>query len=248
MSATPEYDRIGRGYARNRRSDPHLAATIEAALGDARKVLNVGAGTGSYEPADRELTAVEPSGEMIAQRPPDAAPVVRATAEDLPFADGEFEAAMTVLSLHHWDDPERGVAEMRRVADRVVVLTLDGGDLGNGWMGEYMAPIATTDATRFPPIEAVAEWLGGASVEPVPLRADCEDLFLGALFARPELLLDPDVRASTSGFARLDDATEAALVDRLRADLESGAWDERYGDYRRLPELDIGLRLLRSAT
>jgi SAM-dependent methyltransferase len=241
------YDRIGRGYSKTRRSDPRIASRIQRALGAAETVLNVGAGTGSYEPTDRTVTAVEPSAEMIAQRPRGSAPVVQAAAERLPFADGSFEAAMALLSIHHWEDPQRGIAEMQRVARRSVVLTFDAGDLQNWWLRDYAPQIAADDSGRFPPIDSIVAWMGGARVEVVEVSADCADLFLGALFARPELILDDGVRTATSGFARMEDSAEGKAVDRLRSDLENGRWDRLYGHYRELELLDVGLRLLITA-
>jgi SAM-dependent methyltransferase len=238
------YDRIGRGYSRTRKSDPRIASRVEGALGTAETVLNVGAGTGSYEPTGRTITAVEPSAEMIAQRPEGSAPVVQAAAERLPFGDGTFEAAMALLSIHHWEDPQRGIAEMQRVAKGTVILTFDSGDLQNWWLRDYAPQIAADDSSRFPPIDSIVGWLGGATVETVEVCADCADLFLGALFARPELILDDEVRAATSGFARMEDRAEREAVGRLRSDLESGRWDRLYGYHRELDHLDVGLRLL----
>jgi SAM-dependent methyltransferase len=239
------YDRIGRGYAKTRRADPRLAARIGGALGDAESVVNVGAGAGSYEPLDREVIAVEPSREMIAQRSPGAARAIRGSAERLPLPDDAVDATMTILSVHHWDDPARGMGEMRRVARRrVVVLTYDPDSVLRWWLGDYAPQIATDDAERFPPLGYLFDWLGGGVVETVEVPADCSDLFLGALWARPELVLRDEIRASTSGFARMDAAEEQAAVARLRADLESGAWDERHGELREMDGLDVGLRLL----
>lgn len=244
MSETA-YDRIGRGYAVTRRADPRIAGRIESALGDSESVVNVGAGTGSYEPADREVIAVEPSREMIGQRRPDAAAAICGSAERLPLPDDAVDAAMTVLSIHHWDDPAAGVAEMRRVARRrIVVLTYDPGYVLCWWLGHYAPQIATDDAERFPSLDVLLGWLGGGSVEAVDVPADCTDLFLGALWARPELVLADEIRASTSGFARMDAAQERSAIAELRDDLESGAWDERHGHLRETDELDVGLRLV----
>jgi len=241
----PAYDRIGRGYARHRRADPRIAARIEAALGDAESVVNVGAGAGSYEPAGREVIAIEPSREMIAQRDPALAPAIEARAEQLPLGDDAVAAAMTVFSIHHWDDWERGLAEMKRVArERIVILSFDPDYLERGWTREYVPEINADDRERFPPVARLAGALGDGRIEAVEIPADCTDLFLGALWARPELILDDEVRASTSGFARLDDEVERAAVARLRADLESGAWDERFGHHRALAALDVGVRLI----
>jgi len=244
MSETA-YDRIGRGYAATRRADPRIAARIELALGTAESVVNVGAGAGSYEPVDRDVIAVEPSQEMIAQRPPGAARAIRGSAERLPLPDYVADAAMTVLSIHHWDDPASGVAEMRRVARRrIVVLTYDPDYVLRWWLGDYAPQIAADDAERFPSLDSLLGWLGGGAVETVEVPADCTDLFLGALWARPELVLSDEIRASTSGFARMHATQERAAIARLGNDLESGAWDERYGHLRETDELDVGLRLV----
>ena len=218
---------------------------IRAALGDACSVVNVGAGTGSYEPADLEVIAVEPSGEMIAQRPPTAAPVIRASAERLPLEDQSVDAAMAILTIQHWQDARGGIAEMIRVARRrIVILSFDPDYLQTWWISEYAPEIGGDDRDRFPPPGLLLEWLGGGDAEPVEVPADCTDLFLGALWARPELLLDASIRGSNSGFARLDSEKEGRAVARLRADLDSGEWDRRHGELRRRASLDVGVRLL----
>jgi len=240
------YDRMGVGYSSIRRPDPRIAAHLERALGDARSVLNVGAGTGSYESADREVTAVEPSEVMIAQRPPDAAPAVQARAEDLPFEDDSFDAAMAVITIHHWDDPRAGLAEMVRVARRrVVVLTFDAPVLGESWMvREYFPPLQRVHEGYMPPIADLLEWLPGAHIEPVPIPSRCTDAFWCTFWDRPELLLDPELRKGSSGWHLVDPAEVEAGLDALRADLESGRWDKRNGHLRDAPEFDVGLRLV----
>lgn len=244
MSKTA-YDRIGRGYAKTRQADPRIAARIELALGDAESVVNVGAGAGSYEPVDRDVIAVEPSREMIAQRRSGAAQAICAPAEQLPLPDDIADAAMTILSVHHWDDPARGICEMRRVArQRIVVLTYDPDCVLHWWLNDYAPQIAADDDERFPPLDDLLDWLGDGAVETVEVPSDCSDLFLGALWAQPELVLADEIRASTSGFARMDSDEEQTAVAKLRADLESGAWDERYGHLRGMDELDVGLRLV----
>ncbi|MEA2252100.1 MAG: hypothetical protein QOG70_2342, partial [Solirubrobacteraceae bacterium] len=177
----PVYDRIGRTYTATRATDPRIAARIWAALGDAHTVVNVGAGTGSYEPLDRDVTAVEPSAVMRAQRPPGAAPVVAAAAEDLPFDDGAFDAAMAVLTLHHWGDWRAGCAELTRVArDRVVVLSWDPTYVGRMWLGpEYFPELSAEDVADFPTLATQAEALG-AEVEDVPVPWDCRDGFFSS--------------------------------------------------------------------
>jgi SAM-dependent methyltransferase len=238
------YDAIGRGYTATRRPDVRIAALVDAALGDARTVLNVGAGTGSYEPLEREVTAVEPSAVMIAQRPAGAPRVVQAAAESLPFADGGFDAALAVLTIHHWSDPAAGVRELRRVAGRVVVLTWDQPVTRELWLvREYLPEIAELDARRAVPVEAIAGWLGGARILPVPVPFDCDDGFLGAFWRRPHAYLSASVRAGMSCFPPLGDRVLPGLR-RLAADLESGAWHERHPRLLELDELDVGYRLL----
>ena len=238
------YDVIGRTYTATRATDPRIAARIWAALGDARTVVNVGAGTGNYEPPDRDVTAVEPSTVMIAQRPPGAAPAVQATAEDLPFADAAFDAAMAVLTLHHWTDWRAGCAELRRVArDRVVVFSWDPTYRGRMWLSdEYFETLSWTDVASFPSLADQAAALD-AEVAVVPVPWDCRDGFFGAFWRRPEAYLDPAVRAGISTMARRE-AELAEGLTRLRADIESGEWARRHADLLELEEMDLGYRLL----
>ncbi len=240
------YDRIGIGYSAVRRPEPRIAARIEVALGDARSVLNVGAGTGSYEPADRDVTAVEPSREMIAQRPPGSAPVVQGVAEDLPFEDDSFDAAMALITVHHWADLRAGLAEMVRVARRrAVVLTFTPVPPEELWMRRDYFPGMLDFHTRvMPPIEELTALLPGASVEPVPIPNGCADGFWMAIWDRPEMHLDPDVRRASSSWHQMPPEEVERGLARLRADLESGRWDERNGHLRDLPQLDVGLRLV----
>lgn len=253
MSARAVYDAIGQGYVRQRRPDPRIAARVTAALGAARTVLNVGAGAGSYEPADRAVVAVEPSAVMLAQRPPGAAPAVQARAEALPFEDRAFDAVMAVLTLHHWADQSGGLAECVRVArERVVVLTWDPASSGFWLVEEYVPEFLALDRRQFPAMDSLRTALGDAlgpgarvDVTPVPVPGDCVDGFLGAFWARPAAYLDPTVRAGISSFARADlaSAVEAGLA-RLRADLASGAWEARHGGLRAAEALDVGYRLV----
>ena len=241
------YDRIGAGYPATRRTEPRIAARIYAALGTAATVVNVGAGTGNYEPPGRRVTAVEPSAVMIGQRPPGAAPAVQATAESLPFADASFDAGMAVWTVHHWADPAAGLGELRRVArDRVVVATWDPAFRGEFWIADHYLPaIRDADAAAFPPIAVIAEALGGrVEVASLPIPRDCADGFLGAFWARPEAYLDPAVRAGMSTLAAPDPGVVDAGLARLAADLSSGAWDTRFGGLRALDELDLGYRLV----
>lgn len=239
---TALYDTIGIDYANLRRPDPRIAALVEAALGDAQTVLNVGAGTGSYEPADRTVTALEPSAEMIAQRPPGAAPAVQGSAEDLPFADNSFDAVMAVLTIHHWADKARGLAEMRRVARaRVIVLTCDPEFRGQ-WQTEYWPALVGLDDGVMPPMAFFAEHLGPVEVVPVPVPHDCTDGFLYAYWRRPQAYLDPQVRKGSSGFWLIEEVEDGAR--RLEADLESGAWTERNAALLEADSADMGYRLV----
>jgi SAM-dependent methyltransferase len=237
------YDRIGEGYSGQRRTEPRIAARIWAALGDAATVLNVGAGTGSYEPADRRVVAVEPSATMRAQRPAGAAPCVDARAEALPFADGSFDAAMAVLSDHHWQDPIAGLRELRRVARRVVVFQWESYAIPHFWLvRDYLPETALLGAGRPTLADRVAAL--DARTEPVPIPWDCVDGFFHAYWRRPEAYLDPAVRRGTSVWGRLGPAIEERATAALAADLASGRWHERNAAIVELPELDLGARLL----
>jgi SAM-dependent methyltransferase len=238
------YDSIGKRYTDVRREDPRLAARIRAALGGARTVVNVGAGTGSYEPADLEVVAVEPSETMIAQRPEGAAPVIRAFAEELPFEDGSFDAAMAVLTDHHWSDHVRGLAEMRRVAKRVVLFTWDPATVHDMWIvRDYLPRVPDLIPDGFRLAHTLAR-LGDAAAEPVPIPHDCLDGFFHAYWRRPEAYLNPVVRAGISVFAHLEPGAVKEGMDRLRRDLESGEWQRRNADLLELEEVDAGYRLI----
>ena len=249
MSSAQLYDTIGATYTVTRRTEPRIAARIWDALGDARTVLNVGAGTGSYEPPDRDVTAVEPSALMRAQRPPGAAPCVAATAESLPFEDQSFDAAMAVHTVHHWQDPIAGLREMRRVARRVVVFTFeivfpfDRSDFDRFWLTrDYLPEVADLRVARSSLTE-VARAIE-ARVEPVLIPWDCADGFYEAYWRRPEAYLDDHVRRGISVFARVGPDAEQRAVHNLRDDLASGRWAERNRDLVDLDAADLGARLL----
>jgi SAM-dependent methyltransferase len=237
------YDKIGVGYSAYRRPDPRIEARIDAALGSARTVINVGAGSGSYEPADRAVVAVEPSAEMVRQRPRGSAPAVRTTAERLPFRDASFDASLAVLTIHHWRDWRAGLTELRRVArERVVILTWDPDGARFWLMDEYFPEIMEADRLIFPSIEEMASVLGGAEVRPVPVPADCTDGFLGAYWRRPAAYLDAGVRGAMSGFAKL--RNPGPQLARLAADLADGTWASRHHALLSATELDLGYRLV----
>jgi SAM-dependent methyltransferase len=242
---TVDYEQHGRAYARNRRPDPRIAARIHAALGDARTVLNVGAGAGSYEPADRWVLAVEPSTTMRAQRPVGAAPALDARAEALPFDDDAFDAAMACVTIHHWQPPQAGLAELRRVArGPVVVFTFDLDALPQ-WQQDHLHEGLVIERPRFPAITDVAAALGGRTrVEHIPTPGDCEDGFFEAFWRRPEALLDPAIRASQSMWTLLEPGVEERIVARLDEALSSGAWDAEHGHLRELDSYDGALRLV----
>lgn len=236
------YDTIGVNYAELRKPDPRIGAAIAAALGAAESVLNVGAGAGSYEPLDRQVTALEPSAEMIGQRPPSSAPVVQGRAEALPFAEGGFDAVMAVLTVHHWSDQARGLAELRRVArDRVVILTYDPA-FRDFWLLDYLPELAALDEAQMPPIPDYERWLGPVEVAPVPIPHDCVDGFLSAYWRRPAAYLDPRIRAAMSSFWALGDVSEP--LGRLQRDLDNGVWARRYGHLLERAARDCGYRLV----
>lgn len=241
-----DYGRIGLGYARYRRPDPRLAALIVAALGDAAHILNVGAGAGSYEPGDRQVTAVEPSAAMRAQRPDHLPPAIDAVAGALPFEAGRFDAAMAILSLHQWPDPAAGLVEMRRVTrGPVVVMTCDLARLRRFWLYDYVPELLAVEAARFPGIGAVVEALGGnCEVDVVPIPLDCSDGFVEAYYGRPEAMLDPAARLACSSWSFVDPSLIERFDRDLRRDLASGAWDARHGRLRGQPSLEGSMTLV----
>ncbi|MGW4519701.1 class I SAM-dependent methyltransferase [Amycolatopsis sp. NPDC004378] len=238
------YDEIGVGYARGRRTDPRWLAPVLDALGTAGSVVDVGSGTGSYEPPARRVVAVEPSAEMIRQRGPGAAPVVRAVAEALPFAAGAFDAALAVLTVHHWPDWRRGLDELRRVSRRQVVLAYDTARHNDFWLvREYVPEVAALEESR-PSAPEIAAHLGASSVVELPVPWDFTDGVFPAYWRRPEAYLDPAVRQSCSALAQTAPDAVARGMARLRADLESGRWQAEHADLLDLPEWDAGFRLI----
>lgn len=245
MAQRVDYEEHGRTYAQHRRADPRIAARILAALGDAQTVLNVGGGAGSYEPVDRWVLAVEPSATMRAQRPPGNAPAIAARAEALPFDDDSVDAAMACITIHHWEPPEAGLRELRRVArGPVVVFTFELDDLP-AWQLEYLREGLEIERPRFPSVDVVAAALGGRTrIERIATPADCADGFFEAFWNRPEALLDPAVRSAQSMWAVVGADVEQRIVERLRDALASGAWDREHGRLREQHEFGGSLRLV----
>ncbi|MGW1736540.1 class I SAM-dependent methyltransferase [Streptomyces sp. NPDC001999] len=245
-----DYGTIGAGYAAWRRPDERIAHVIARALDDARTVLNVGAGTGSYETAAHTITAVEPSLAMRAQRPAELATAVEAVAEDLPFPDGHFDASMTLFSVHQWSDATAGLREMRRVTrGPVVVLTCDPARVRDFWLYEYAPDVLDTEARRYPPLGQLTAALGGTTtIQPVPIPLDCTDGFNEAYYGRPELLLNPAARQACSAWSFIDDQARQAFDTSLRRALGSGTWDEAFGHLRNRPTYNGSLVLLRATS
>jgi SAM-dependent methyltransferase len=239
------YDEIGVGYSNQRKADPRIARLIVEALGDAERVINVGAGTGSYEPTDRVVFAIEPSSLMIDMRAQGSAPVVRGTAERLPFRDRSFDAALVSLSLHHWMDWNAGMAELRRIARRAVIFTFDPAVHFEPWLvRDYLPEIADLRGSHPPDPEAIGHALGHSTVVTVPIPYDCHDGFLHAYWRRPWAYLDPAVQASISGIAQLPATVRESGITRLAEDLHSGKWYEQHRDLVTRTQIDCGYRLV----
>jgi SAM-dependent methyltransferase len=237
------YDAIGQSYSTRRQPDPRLAARVAALIGPDTTVLNVGAGTGSYEPVRSGVVAVEPSIVMLSQRLPSAAPAVRAVAEALPFQDEAFDVVLAILTLHHWNDQKRGLEECARVArDRVVILTWDPGAETFWLVRDYFPEIREIDRRIFPAMELLSAVLGSIDVHPLPIPADCVDGFLGAYWQRPEAYLDEAVRAGISSFSGLKSI--GPQLERLERDITSGEWERRNVELYHRAELDLGYRLV----
>jgi SAM-dependent methyltransferase len=244
----PRYDSIGHGYAARRREEPRFRERIFAALGSSQSVVNVGAGAGSYEPRDRCVIAIEPSDVMAAQRPRDLSPAVKAEAHRLPLRDGSVDAAMALLSVHHWDEyQEEGVRELRRVASGpVVILTCDPDVSAAMWlMADYLPELADLDRRTLPRLERLSGWLGGTThVNVIPIPRDTCDWMLLSFWAHPERVLDASARNATSGFARMPSGVVDRVVAAVGRDIQDGTWDARHGHLRKLDEYDAGLRLV----
>jgi SAM-dependent methyltransferase len=250
VTAQPEnretlYDRIGTTYSATRVAEPRIARAIRAALGEARSLLNVGAGTGAYEPTDLEVLAVEPSAAMIAQRPPGSAPALRGSAEALPVEDKSFDAALAVNTIHHWHDLAAGLRELRRVArNRIIIFRRDEQKGTRFWLVERYLPGLAEPTKSAAIADTIARELDSVTEIPVPLPRDCSDGLFSAYWARPEAYLDASVRGNISNFALAPERELGQGLERLEADLESGEWDRRYGHLRSLLELDLGHRIV----
>jgi SAM-dependent methyltransferase len=239
------YDAIGVGYQERRRPDPRLAAAIARALDHTETVVNVGAGTGSYEPTDRSVVAVEPAMTMIRQRRAHSAPVVQASATELPFRDDGFAAALAILTVHHWPDRARGLDELARVAQRrVVVVTWDPSASGFWLVDDYFPEIVDIDRRIFPTIEDYGRAFGRIEVQALPIPHDCVDGFLGAYWRRPHAYLDAGVRSAISTFAKASPEQLESGLERLRRDLADGTWERRHAHWLERAEVDLGYRIV----
>jgi ubiquinone/menaquinone biosynthesis C-methylase UbiE len=241
-----DYEKFGTGYASQRRADPRIAAHIHQALGDARTVLNVGAGAGSYEPEDRHVIAIEPSEAMRAQRPKHLAQAIDALAEQLPLANQSVDAAVALVTVHQWRDLDKGLAELRRVTrGPIVVMTFDGDALDLYWLAHYAPELISIERGRYPKIQRICDGLGRSTeVQVVPVPIDCIDGFAEAYYARPEAFLDPAVRRSQSAWSFVPESVQSLFVKTLGDDLKCGAWDQKYGEWRTRPHFEGSLRLI----
>lgn len=241
-----DYGSAGQRYAEFRRPEPVIAAQIHRALGDAKRVLNVGAGAGSYEPIDREVVAVEPSATMRAQRPSHLSEAIDAVAENLPFADNTFDAAMGTFTVHQWSDLEKGIAELKRVTSGpIVIMAADPERLHDFWVADYIPEALDRELSRFPRIQRLVELLGeGTRVEMIPIPLDCRDGFTEAYYGRPERFLEPAVTGAMSSWTLIDQEIVARFREKLCADLRDGTWDRKYGHLRTQPLYEGSMRLI----
>jgi len=244
------YGAIGRDYSRYRQPEPLIAEVISTALGQARTVLNVGAGAGSYEPLNRDVTAVEPSASMRAQRPHHLAPAMDAVAESLPFPDGHFDASMATFTVHQWTDLASGLVEMRRVTrGPVIILSCDPDLVQRFWLNEYAPEVLATEARRYPALDRIGAALAGqVSILPVSIPLHCKDGFNEAYYGRPERLLDEGARLACSAWSFVSRSTADFYIEQLRQHLGDGTWDQHLGHLRTQPEYDGSLRLVVSQT
>jgi SAM-dependent methyltransferase len=241
------YDKYGQQYSGQRTTDPRIAAYVNKALGTAKTVLNVGAGTGSYEPGDRYVIAVEPSVAMRSQRIGNGkVPAIIGAADVLPFDDNSFDASMAMLTVHHWPDMKKGLQELRRVTkQQVVVMTFDPDALDNFWNAEYFPEVIEVERQRYPTMDFLINALGGRSVvEAIPIPLDCVDGFQEAYYGRPEAFLSKEVRKAQSAWGFISEDEQERIVKRLEGDLHSGAWDKKFGHFRTQASFTCALRLI----
>lgn len=241
-----DYETHGRGYSQQRRADPRIAAFVTQELGNARTVLNVGAGAGSYEPEDRYVLAIEPSAAMRAQRPAHLAPAIHGIAEDLPLDDQSVDASMALVTVHQWSNLRKGLSELCRVTrGPILILTFDREALDRYWLADYVPELIAVEYRRYPPLKKIRVGLRGTvHVHKVPIPIDCVDGFTEAYYARPEQFLSPTVRKAQSAWGFVDEEVEKRFASTLAKDLQSGTWDERYGQWRNKPFYEGSLRLI----
>jgi SAM-dependent methyltransferase len=241
------YDEHGKQYSGQRKTEPAIAAYIERALGDAKTVLNVGAGSGSYEPENRYVIAVEPSLAMRAQRLQNGkTPAIIASGDNLPFDDQSFDATTAFVTIHHWPDMRKGLQELRRVTrGQVIVMTFDPEALDRFWNAEYFPEVIDVEKQRYPTIQFIVDALGGnCEVWEVPVPFDCADGFQEAFYGRPEAFLQSEVRRAQSAWGFISAEQQENIVKRLAEDLQSGEWDRKYGHFREEPFFTCALRLV----
>ncbi|MBS1517851.1 MAG: class I SAM-dependent methyltransferase [Bacteroidetes bacterium] len=245
-----DYDRTGQNYSGYRKSDPRIAEYVSRALGNAKTILNVGAGAGSYEPENKYVAAVEPSFVMRSQRHlNNRVPAIIGKAESLPFDDNSFDASMAMLTVHHWPDPEKGLNEMKRVSkSRIVIMTYDPDELDKFWNVNYFPEVVEIEKARYPKSELLQNILGNTcEIISVPIPFDCTDGFQEAFYGRPEAFLNKEVRNSQSAWKFLPEGAEEEIVNRLESELNSGEWDRKYGHYRSEPFFHGALKLIVSS-
>lgn len=241
------YDKLGQKYSSYRQTDPRIAQYVTNALADAKTVLNVGAGAGSYEPMDKYVVAVEPSVAMRQQRiDRNKVPAINAKADNLPFDNNSFDASMAMITVHHWSDMDKGLKELRRVTKhQIVIMTFDPEQLDNFWNAEYFPEVIEVEKARYPTIDFIKNSLGGhCKVIPIPIPLDCKDGFQEAFYGRPEAFLEKEIRLSQSAWGFIPDEKQEEIVKRLKMDLESGSWDKKYGHFRTQEFFTCALRLI----
>ena len=241
-----DYDKFGQQYAGYRQTDPRIAAYVHKELESANTIINVGAGTGSYEPVDKYVIAIEPSFAMRQQRDNSKLPAINAKADNLPFDDGAFDASMAMITIHHWPDIDKGLKELRRITKgQVVVMSFDPNHLNDFWNASYFPEVVEVEKARYPTIESIRYSLGGqCKVVPIPVPLDCKDGFQEAFYGRPEAFLEKQIRLSQSAWGFISAAKQEEIVERLKNDLENGNWDKKYGYYRTQKFFTGALRLI----